>query len=178
MTFIPTSLVSDSTAQSAVIPLSATPSSLGTSSSNTGGLSFSDIIDTVNPLQHIPLVSGLYRALSGNTISPAAQIAGDTLYGALTGGTALIGAATGLATSSADVALTAVTGSSISQHIAATLVGNDGISDSVPASAPSIGALAQLPVSNSDTSLTYAQAEYQRMQAFDNINKKLVQMVA
>lgn len=43
--------------------------------------SFADILDTINPLQHIPGVSTIYRALTGETISHGAKIAGDTLFG-------------------------------------------------------------------------------------------------
>jgi len=51
---------------------------------------FLDIIDIVNPLQHIPLVSMAYRAITGDQIKPSSQIIG----GALFGGPA--GAATGI----------------------------------------------------------------------------------
>ena len=44
-------------------------------------LSFADFVDILNPLQHIPLVSSLYRAVTGDEIQPSAQIMGATLYG-------------------------------------------------------------------------------------------------
>lgn len=44
-------------------------------------MGFGDFIDMVNPLQHIPLVSTLYRHVTGDTISPAARMMGGTLYG-------------------------------------------------------------------------------------------------
>jgi hypothetical protein len=44
-------------------------------------LSFWDMLDIVNPLQHIPVVNHLYRALTGDTIRPPAQILGSTLFG-------------------------------------------------------------------------------------------------
>lgn len=43
-------------------------------------LSFSDLIDVINPLQHIPLVSTAYRALTGDEISAPARVAGSTLF--------------------------------------------------------------------------------------------------
>jgi hypothetical protein len=43
--------------------------------------SFHDLVSIVNPLQHIPVVSTLYRKLTGDTIKPLERIAGDTLYG-------------------------------------------------------------------------------------------------
>ena len=45
------------------------------------GFSFGDILDIINPLQHIPIVSSIYRKISGDIIAPAMQIAGDALFG-------------------------------------------------------------------------------------------------
>ncbi|MFQ5467456.1 MAG: hypothetical protein ACE5DS_04900 [Kiloniellaceae bacterium] len=44
-------------------------------------LELADLIDIVNPLQHIPLVGDLYRALTGDEISAPARIAGGALFG-------------------------------------------------------------------------------------------------
>lgn len=46
-----------------------------------GGLTFRDFLDVINPLQHIPILSSIYRGLTGTTIAPAARLAGDTLFG-------------------------------------------------------------------------------------------------
>src|ERR1700722_14980046 len=43
--------------------------------------SFHNLVSIFNPLQHIPVVSTLYRALTGDTIGPLERVAGDTLYG-------------------------------------------------------------------------------------------------
>ena len=43
--------------------------------------SFADLLDVINPLHHIPLVSSIYRKLTGDEISPHARIIGATLYG-------------------------------------------------------------------------------------------------
>ncbi len=45
------------------------------------GLSFRDLLDLVNPLQHIPGVSQLYRKLTGDEIKPAMALAGGALFG-------------------------------------------------------------------------------------------------
>lgn len=45
------------------------------------GFTFGDIIDIVNPLQHIPVVSNIYRKITGDTIAPAMEIAGGALFG-------------------------------------------------------------------------------------------------
>jgi len=44
-------------------------------------LRFSDLLDTLNPLQHLPLIGNAYRALTGDTISAPAKVTGAALYG-------------------------------------------------------------------------------------------------
>src|SRR4051812_13905592 len=43
--------------------------------------SFKDVLDTINPLQHIPVISNIYQALTGDVPSTGSSIAGDTLFG-------------------------------------------------------------------------------------------------
>lgn len=45
------------------------------------GFTFGDLIDIVNPLQHIPIINKIYQKLTGDTIAPLMQIAGGALYG-------------------------------------------------------------------------------------------------
>ena len=45
------------------------------------GFTFLDFLDVVNPLQHIPLVSTLYRSITGDEIDPGSRIAGSSLFG-------------------------------------------------------------------------------------------------
>lgn len=61
---------------------------------------FGDLIDVINPLQHIPVVGMVYRRLTGDTISAPAQFMGGALFGGP------IGAAIALA----DVAVRGKTG--------------------------------------------------------------------
>lgn len=57
------------------------------------GLTFFDILDIVNPFQHIPVLSSLYRTITGDTIDPAPRIAGGTLFfGPLGGAVAAVNA--------------------------------------------------------------------------------------
>lgn len=42
---------------------------------------FADLIDVINPLQHIPVVSTLYREFTGDQISQTARAMGGALYG-------------------------------------------------------------------------------------------------
>lgn len=44
-------------------------------------LSFSDFLSIINPLQHIPIVGTLYRAITGDTIKPAPKVIGGFLFG-------------------------------------------------------------------------------------------------
>lgn len=45
------------------------------------GLTFKDVLDVINPLQQIPVVSAAYREVSGDTISSASRLAGGALIG-------------------------------------------------------------------------------------------------
>jgi hypothetical protein len=42
---------------------------------------FSDLVDIVNPLQHIPVVSNLYQSATGDTMGAIAQIIGGGIFG-------------------------------------------------------------------------------------------------
>lgn len=72
------------------------------------------LLDIINPLQHIPVVSTIYRKITGDEISPMARVAGDALYGGP------IGAAIGLA----DVAVEKSTGKDIGQNVMAMMQGD------------------------------------------------------
>ena len=54
------------------------------------GFSFHDLLSIINPLQHLPVIGTLYRAVTGDTIGTPEKIAGDTLYGGLWGAVASI----------------------------------------------------------------------------------------
>ncbi|MGE0485539.1 MAG: hypothetical protein AB7Q81_15450 [Gammaproteobacteria bacterium] len=45
------------------------------------GFTFGDLIDLVNPLQHIPVLGSYYRKWTGDAIAPALRIAGGALFG-------------------------------------------------------------------------------------------------
>ncbi len=66
-------------------PLTARQRELGFDGTSAGEFTFDDFLDIINPLQHIPVVSTLYRAITGDEISPHARIFGDTLFGGPTG---------------------------------------------------------------------------------------------
>ncbi|HEC90185.1 MAG TPA: hypothetical protein ENI55_00815 [Alphaproteobacteria bacterium] len=45
------------------------------------GFTFGDFIDIINPLQHIPIVSTVYRQLTGDDLDPGSRIGGGALFG-------------------------------------------------------------------------------------------------
>jgi hypothetical protein len=53
-------------------------------------ITFGDLLDSVNPFQHIPVVSEAYRHLTGDGIDPEARVAGGLLYGGPIGAIASI----------------------------------------------------------------------------------------
>jgi hypothetical protein len=79
------------------------------------GFSFGDFLDIINPLQHIPVVSTIYRHLTGDEIGTPEKIAGDTLYGGVTGLICSIG----------DALFAEVTGKSVGDTVYAALIGDD-----------------------------------------------------
>lgn len=95
------------------------------------GMTFADFLDVINPLQHIPVVSTIYRMVTGDTISNGARMAGDVLFG---GPTSLI--ASGIT-----AAFEETTGNSVEGHIAA-LFGDD---QSAPETTPELVASAAQP---------------------------------
>lgn len=48
--------------------------------------SFSEFLDIVNPLHHLPVVGSVYRSITGDEISSVAKIAGGAIYGGPLGG--------------------------------------------------------------------------------------------
>lgn len=78
---------------------------------NSEGMSFWDVLDVVNPLQHIPVVNKIYQAVTGDTIRTPAKVAGAALFFG----------PVGLAVASADAILEKQTGKDALDHVASTL---------------------------------------------------------
>ncbi len=79
-----------------------------------GNPSFGDLLDIINPLQHIPIVSTIYQKLTGDVPSPAADIIGGTLFGG----------PIGLMASVANEVVHQVSGKDIGGNILAAVTGN------------------------------------------------------
>ncbi len=54
---------------------------------------FFDFLDIINPLQHIPIVSSIYRGITGDKIGPAAEVLGGALFGGPLGAAAGVASA-------------------------------------------------------------------------------------
>lgn len=86
------------------------------------GFSFFDFLDIINPLQHIPVVSSVYRAVTGDQMtSSVANVAGATIFGGPIGG--------GIAL--ANEVVEAESGKDLKGHIKSAILGEDASSDKV-----------------------------------------------
>lgn len=87
------------------------------------GFSFADLIDIVNPLQHIPIVASVYRHLTGDAIAPGSRVAGGALYGGVIG--AVLGGANAI--------VEEATGKDAGELVLSMLTGDSVAPDSSPA---------------------------------------------
>ncbi|MBL8689909.1 MAG: hypothetical protein JNL04_12450 [Rhodospirillaceae bacterium] len=92
--------------------------------------SFKDLLAIINPLQHIPVVGTIYRAITGDQIAAMPSIIGGTIFGG----------PVGLALSLADNALKGETGKNVGETVVASLFGS-----SKPADAPAEPMVAKAP---------------------------------
>jgi hypothetical protein len=79
------------------------------------GFTFGDFLDIINPLQHIPVISTLYRHLTGDEIGVPEKVAGDGLYGGVIG----------LACSLGDALFQEITGKNIGDTVYTFVTGED-----------------------------------------------------
>lgn len=78
------------------------------------GFSFNDFLDIINPLQHLPIISTLYREMTGDEMDPASRIVGGALFGGP------IGAGVSIAES----VLEQATGDDVGGHVMSLLQGS------------------------------------------------------
>ncbi len=71
--------------------------------------SFRDVLDVINPLHHIPIIGGIYRAVTGDEIKAPARILGGGIFGGI------IGAVVGII----NTVLSEVTGKDAGEHMMA-----------------------------------------------------------
>ena len=84
------------------------------SKSSDWDFSFHNLLSIINPLEHLPVIGTIYRAITGTHIGVPERIAGDALYGGLWG--AVSGAA--------DAAFEAITGKDFGSTVLALFTGH------------------------------------------------------
>jgi hypothetical protein len=106
------------------------------------GFTFADLLDIVNPLQHIPVIGTLYRRITGDTLDPGARLAGGALFGG----------PIGVAVAGLNAALEDATGKDAGAHVLALFEGGDAppataVADTGnrPATVPDLALLGPLP---------------------------------
>jgi hypothetical protein len=67
---------------------------------------FGDLIDIINPLQHLPVIGTLYRKFTGDTIKPMSNIIGGAVFGG----------PIGVVSSTINVAVKSTTGKDIAEN--------------------------------------------------------------
>lgn len=126
------SFVARSTATPAFAAKSAThadASSAKAASNEAGdddGISFTDVLSMLNPLQYLPVLGSIYRAATGDTIPEAVRDIGSLAVSAVTGGPI------GVAISAAALALEKIVGIEPDQLAQKVLAGLGIISDPQP----------------------------------------------
>ena len=116
---------------------------------------FHHLLDVINPLQHLPVIGTIYRAVTGEHIGPVEKIAGDTLYGGLWGAVSSV----------ADVAFEGLTGKSAEDTVISWFKG-DSSPQVAKITAPNIQVAQSLPSSDtpalpsSDTASSVASSQY------------------
>jgi len=103
---------------------------------------FADLLDVINPLQHIPLLGSVYREVTGDRISAPARILGDVLYGG----------PVGLAFGAIDVLFAEIGGQTPGDALVAALFGGGEAAEPGPA-------LAEAPTDAARVAPDAAQAE-------------------
>ncbi|MBL4692615.1 MAG: hypothetical protein JKY92_04725 [Magnetovibrio sp.] len=88
----------------------------GTGSETSFDTIMSTLVDTLNPLQHIPGVSSAYQGLTGDKQNPVASMAGGFLFGG----------PVGLIAGAANSFIEMVTGKSLGQHAMNLISGDAG----------------------------------------------------
>jgi len=121
------------------------------SKSSDWDFSFHNLLDIINPLEHLPIIGTIYRAITHTHIGIPERIAGDALYGGLWG------AVSGVA----DAAFEAITGKDFGSTVLALFTGhhhntavaantaNNANAANIDIGAVTVTAAKQLPISQS-----------------------------
>jgi hypothetical protein len=102
-----------------------------------GSFDFHDILDVINPLQHLPVVSSIYRSEVKDEIGAVPRLLGSMLYG---GG--VVGALIGAASAIVNIVVEHETGKDLGQHIYTAIFGDgDGTRRTTHVAASRLGKL-------------------------------------
>ncbi len=110
--------------------------SSGKGAGDDGSMSFADFLDIINPLQHLPVISTIYRAITGDQPGLVAELVGGALYGG----------PAGLLSAGVNAAIAGTTGQTDGQMLASVadaVFGTDG--DEAPAAPATAVAAAEPP---------------------------------
>ncbi len=117
------------------------------------GFTFAAFLDIINPLQHIPVVNSIYRAVTGDTIENGSRIIGGALFGG----------PIGLVASVINGIVDEETGKDIGSHALAAIGIDDGMGRD-----PSVGLAQKAPDTATETALAQAQNAPQYQQLAQN----------
>lgn len=113
------------------------------------GFSFADLIDVVNPLQHIPLVSTFYRESTGDEIGAVPRVVGSTLFfGPI-----------GFAGALANVFVEGSTGKDIGEHMASWVTPDESIETASLENTAAVPGTPSAAPGSEDPVLAWARAE-------------------
>jgi len=104
----------DATSSATAAPAQPQADQKPQSKSSDWDFSFHNLLDIINPLEHLPIIGTIYRAITNTHIGVPERIAGDALYGGLWG--AVSGAA--------DAAFEAITGKDLGSTVLALFTGH------------------------------------------------------
>ena len=86
------------------------------------GLSFADFLDVINPLQHLSVISSIYRAVTGDEIILGARLLGGALFDG----------PIGILTAGVNAAFEEMSGGNIAEHAVALFEDITGTGDDEP----------------------------------------------
>jgi hypothetical protein len=110
--------------------------------------SFHDVLDAINPLQHLPVIGSIYRAITGDELGNVPRLIGSLLYGGPIGFTAGI----------VQVGLKEETGKDAGEHVLAALGFEPASADPPPVYADAPQENAAKPVGQVDVRLEQSAA--------------------
>ncbi len=103
--------------------------------------SFHDVLDMLNPLQHLPVIGTIYRYLTGDSIGAVPRIIGDGLYGGP------IGILAGLV----DATLKQESGKDAGEQVVALVTGDEKVGEPTPPTVAAVPAPAAATAAATNT---------------------------